>query len=111
MRAILIDPFNQTVTQIEYDGNFESIYKLIDADCFDCARITKMDGIFVDDGGLLKDPTHFFLHSEYPSPLAGKGLIVGCDYNGDSADTATNAEETKAKVRFFTIDQVRKEFA
>ena len=111
MKAILINPFEQSVTEVEYSGDFRDIYKLIDAQCFDCARISRMDGIFVDDEGLLNAPTHFFEHSEYPSPLAGKGLIVGCDNRGESQSCQTTVEEVKAKVTFSNILQIRARYA
>ena len=34
MRAILIDPTKQTVTEVDYDGNFRSINKLTDCTTF-----------------------------------------------------------------------------
>lgn len=111
MKAILIDPFEQSVKEVEYSGDFRDIYKLIDAECFDCARIRRGDGIFVDDEGLLKSPTHFFEHSDYPSPLAGKGLIVGCDEQGESVDCKTSLDEVKAKVTFSNILQMRARYA
>jgi hypothetical protein len=111
MKAILIDPFEQTVKEVQYSGDFRDIYKLIEAECFDCARIKGRDGIFVDDEGLLNAPTHFFEHSEYHSPLAGKGLIVGCDEEGESADCQTTLDEVKAKVTFSNILQIRARYA
>ena len=111
MRGILINPFDQTVTEVDYSGDFRDIYKLIDAQCFDCARISRNDGIFVDDEGLLNGTTHFFEHSEYPNPLAGKGLIVGCDEEGESQSCKTTIEEVKANVRFLNIFQVRARYA
>lgn len=107
MKAILIDPFEQSVKEVDYSGDFREIYQLIGAECFDCARISRMDGIFVDDEGLLNAPTHFFEHEEYPSPLAGKGLVVGCNNQGDSESCKTTIEEVKAKVKFSNIFQIR----
>lgn len=111
MKAILIDPFEQTVKEVQYSGDFNQIYDLIDAQTFDVARIGRGDGIFVDDEGLLNAPTHFFEHSEYPSPLAGKGLIVGCDHQGESVSCKTTVEEVKAKVTFSNIFQIRARYA
>lgn len=110
MKAILINPFDHTVKEVDYSGDFRDIYKLIEAQTFDVARISRMDGIFVDDEGLLNAPTHFFEHAEYPSPLAGKGLIVGCDDQGESQDCATNVDEVKSKVAFLNYFQVRAKY-
>jgi hypothetical protein len=111
MKAILIDPFEQTVKEVQYSGDFNQIYDLIEAETFDVARISRGDGIFVDDEGLLNAPTHFFEHSEYHSPLAGKGLIVGCDEGGESVDCKTTLDEVKAKVTFSNILQIRARYA
>ncbi len=111
MKAILINPFDQTVTEVDYSGDYKQIYTLIGADTFDCARISSGDGIFVDDNGLLTGPTHFFQHAEYGQPLAGKGLIVGCNAEGDSVDCVATLEETRAKVTFATIFELRKRYA
>ena len=111
MKAILINPFEQTVTQVDYSGDYTEIYKLIDAEYYDVAGIAHGDGIFVDDEGLLNSPTHFFEHADYHSPLAGKGLIIGCNSEGESVDCKTTVEEVKSKVKFSTILEMRARFA
>ncbi|MFN7323068.1 MAG: hypothetical protein ACK5SP_02225 [bacterium] len=86
MQAYLINPFAQTITQVEYTGNYQQIYDLIDAETFDVARINEHgDGIFIDDEGLIREKDQaFFKHKEYPQPLAGLGLVLGCDDEGES---------------------------
>jgi len=95
MRAFLIDPFRQEVTEINYSGDFKQIYDLIDAEIFDVARLNaKGDGIFVDDEGLYAEDQRFFLHKSYPQPLAGKGLVLGCDVEtGDTASATMTLEQ------------------
>ena len=101
--AILIDPFTCSVTEVEWNGDFHHIYKLIDCDTYDLARINREgDGIFVDDEGLFKEQQAFFHHADYPSQLAGKGLILGCDDQGESVAPHTTLEEVRSKVSFVT---------
>lgn len=103
MRSILIDPFNKTVTEVEYSGNYQQIYDLIDCDTYDCARINRHgDAIFVDDEGLMREtPQAFFLHEDYPQPLAGKGLVLGCRMSdGETIEPTTTADEVRAKVQW-----------
>lgn len=102
MNAYLIDPFARTITQVEYSGDYKQIYDLIDADCYDCARINREgDAIFVDDEGLIREKAQsFFLHEDYPNPLAGKGLVLGCDAQGESVAPHTTLEELKSKITF-----------
>ena len=84
MKAFLIDPEQQTISEVDYDGEHHSIYKLIDADLFDVVRLAGSDVIFVDDEGLMKNPQHFFKLDGLTSPLAGKGLVLGTDRHGES---------------------------
>ena len=50
MKAYLIDPEKQEVTEVEYSGDYKDIYKLIDCSTFEIVGITpKGDGIYVDE--------------------------------------------------------------
>jgi hypothetical protein len=102
MRSFLIDPFKQEITEVAYSGDIKQIYQLTDCETFDCVRINKHgDGIFVDDEGLFAEDARFFLHSDYPNPLAGKGMVIGCDMtNGESASAHTTLDELLAKVKW-----------
>ncbi len=96
--AYLIDPFAQTIEAVEWNGDYHHIYKLIDAEMYDCARINEHgDGIFVDDEGLFKEEQKFFLFEDYHNPLAGKGLVLGCDAEGESVAPHITLEELRAK--------------
>ena len=101
MKAFLIDPQAQTITEVEYSGDYTEIYKHIGADMFDVVRINRNgDCIFVDDEGLLKEPEHFFAHTNYPNPLAGRGLVLGTDDEGDSAPPKVTLEKLREDVVF-----------
>jgi hypothetical protein len=85
MQAYLIDPETLTIGQVEHNGDYREIYEYIGADCFDVARINNAnDGVFVDDEGLLKNPVYFFQVAGNESLLAGKGLVLGCDDQGET---------------------------
>jgi hypothetical protein len=99
MEAFLIDPFNKTVTRCVYNGTNDHIYELIGCDLFDIARIgDDGDGIFVDDEGLGKEGQKFFSCQEYPYPLAGKGLVLGCDMEGNSVTPKITLDELRATI-------------
>lgn len=102
MKAYLIDPTAQTVSQVEYDGNYKSIYKLIDCDTFTTVLLADdNDAIFVDDEGLLKDePGPFFNLKGYPQPLAGKGLVLGADNEGESVEPTATLDQIKDMISF-----------
>ena len=94
---LLIDPFEKTITPVYYDGDFHSIYNLIDCSCFDVVRCGKYD-LFVDDEGLFKDDQKFFVVFDYPQPLAGKALVVGCDEEGNTIEPGITIEELEARL-------------
>lgn len=107
MKAYLIDPKEQTVTQVEYTGDYTNIYTHIEADLFDVARLYRNgDGAFVDDEGLLKEPDHFWVHRNYAQPLAGRGLVLGVDDEGNSVEPKTTLEELTADVFFVSREEL-----
>ena len=105
MKGILIDPEKGTITEVEVEKGIDAIYKLIDCDCFDIQHINERakqtNGIYVDDNGLCGQIKFGFQYGEN-QPIAGKGLILGCDRNGETVDTNLNLEEVKATVKIHT---------
>ena len=106
MRSFLIDPFKQDITEVAYSGDIEQIYELTDCQTFDVARINRHgDGIFVDDEGLYAEDARFFWHSDYPQPLAGKGMVIGCDMEtGESAPTHTTLDELEIRAEHSVLE-------
>lgn len=108
MKGYLIDPFNRTIEEVEHDGSLDSIYQLIDVQCFACAAFDDQGNTaYVDDEGLFKDDQEFFYMPHYPQPLAGKGLILGCNEIGESQSPTVSLDEVRAKVIFMSPRHVR----
>jgi hypothetical protein len=104
MKALLIDSKNKVVKQIEIGENYTEITKAIDCDVFAAPHILENnDTMYCDDEGLLKDPENFFLLDTYPQPIAGNGLILGCDYEGESKDVEISLEELSSRVTFMNV--------
>ena len=83
--AYLIDAAKKTVSQVEYN-NVEDINRLIGCQtfCLGFADHVTGDTLYVDDEGLLHHPQHFFLFAKRrDQPLAGNGLMVGREVEGD----------------------------
>src|SRR5580765_2554576 len=76
MRAILIDPYNETIKEIKFQDGDGAINKIIDAKYFEAVYINHANAIMVDEDGLRKKDK-FFKYAGYHQPLAGKGLLVG----------------------------------
>jgi hypothetical protein len=111
MRAFLIDPFRQEVTEVNYSGDYKQICEFIDAELFDVARLNANgDGIYVDDEGLYAEDQRFFQHKFYPNPLAGKGLVLGCDMDtGESASASMTLEQLVDDIEWVTPIRVNGE--
>lgn len=117
MRAILIDPFAKQVTEVDYKGPYTNIYKFLTppppypaVDTFTVIQVDGVNSIYVDDEGLLKQyegedkELHnmdvFFEWKGYEQPLAGKGLILGVDEEGETIVTTLTVEHVKSMVTF-----------
>ena len=102
MKAILIDVYEKEIREVDYDGTLDFIYFNLACRTFDVVRIDDVNGIFVDDEGLLRQNQLYF---EYPSSngifqLAGNGLILGVDDEGDSISPTLTVEDVRNKVNF-----------
>jgi hypothetical protein len=101
MKAYLIDPYNCSITQVKYSGDYNDIYNLIDAKYFDCVGFNEFrDTLYVDDEGLYKDNKEFFMIEGYPQPLVGKALVLGCDRNGNSIAPKISLTKLRNMVSF-----------
>ena len=106
MRAILIDPKEQTITEVEYNGDYKHINTLIDARCFDCVRLGDKDEntIYVDDEGLMNGTIEnvgmFRVDGHNPAYLAGKGLILATDKEGESVACTLDIKAFADRIAF-----------
>lgn len=105
MRAILIDPRAKTVEETECDGGLQDIYRLTQCDTIDAVRIGERDTIYVDDNGLVSgEPEPFFMWADYPQPLAGRGLILAIDDEGETIGTELDIVLVRASVSFPAVE-------
>ena len=98
-KAILIDPFEQTIGHVDVKG-FRDIQRAIKADLFTCVNIGD-NTLYVDDEGLING-TELAVRFEdevYPQPLAGRVLILGNGPDGDSADCTLSIEDVRAMIK------------
>ena len=119
MRAILIDPKHKQIMQIDYNGDYKTIYEHLSftnsfgnshkVRAFDIVRIpVGNDGIYVDDEGLYApegDKNWFTYrynaHEMHQNiPLVNRGLVIGCDENGDSVDCDSTVDSIKASIKW-----------
>lgn len=106
MKCLVIDAVNRTIREDEYSGDYKDIYRLGGFDLMTAIALDdKGETLFIDDEGLLKEDLNdcFLLHGpdfNYPQPLAGNGVILGTNEEGESVDTALTVETMQRNVLF-----------
>ena len=101
IKAILIDVYEKEIREVDYDGTLDFIYFNLACRTFDVVRVDDVNGIFVDDEGILKDNLYFeYSASDRVFQLAGNGLILGVDDEGNSISPTLTVEDVKGKVNF-----------
>lgn len=100
MKAILINPFDETITEVDFIGDYRSIYKLIDCSTFDVMELPRNGALYVDDEGLFTERQAFFYWEGAHQPIANKALILGTDEYGSNLPSPFTVEEVKAAVTF-----------
>lgn len=109
LSALLIDPADKSIRELSTLSrekiDLDMIYGLIEADTFDALPFMQTEVIYIDDNGLSGlaegEPAPFF---EVPnrSPIAGKGLILGVDKEGDTISTRLPLFAAQNLVKFTT---------
>ena len=102
MKAILIDTKNKEVREVEHDDTLKNIYELVGCSTFDVQRIDNINSIYVDDEGLFVNSQRYFKYQGDLNSidLAGNGLVLGVDHEGNSISPTLTLEEVKEAVTF-----------
>ena len=105
-RAILIDPFTQTITEVKMvDSKLQTIYALIGCDLITITSLADGIDMILDDEGLLKDSENqaYFKFGISSQAFAGKALIVATDseWNVDSLPEKVSVDKINDRVIFF----------
>ena len=107
MQAYLIDPARSHIEAVAFEGDYKLIQTMIGADLFTVVNLNDSgDAVYVDDEGLMKPQTHFFKIAGYPQPLAGKGLVLGTDSEGDSTSPTINLAAIREMITYHTADEL-----
>lgn len=101
----LIDPAAQSITPWHYNGDYRTIRGAIrtEGSPFTVAYLENHDCIFVDDEGLLKPLDWFFAVKGLHQPLAGCGLVLGADREGETVSAKITLDELKRRVMHLRI--------
>lgn len=107
MKAFLIDPEFGTISQIDISAmsTLKDLYKKIDCSTVDLVRdILPNHDLWLDDEGLLYEtPPHglfrLTLDGDYDTILAGRGVVLSNDKEGNCADATCPPEDLSKIVR------------
>ena len=89
IRAILIDPFAENVSEVQVQNNLQGYYNAIGCDTITITGLSfgknSLDMI-LDDEGLLKDSENqrYFKYKLFSQPFAGRALLVSSDKQGNT---------------------------
>jgi len=111
MKAVLIDPFDRTISMITIGPDWREISARIGCEYFTVAGYYDKDAVYCDDEGLLHGPTEFVMIKGFGHPLAGRIVMLGSTADGDSTDVNTNAVEMMDQVQFLSFDEVMEMYA
>jgi hypothetical protein len=114
MRAILIDPEQRTITEIDFGGGGKQLEQLLGCHDFTTgsrplngSMMKGFDALYVSDDMLDErdDPKHWFqvdADRDPPSsfPIAGRGLVVGTDPDGEDTDARISRDELVKRITF-----------
>lgn len=94
MRAILIDPFTRTVSDIDTAAGLDDLYDILQVDLITVMQVGASHAMILDDEGLLKDSSEqeYFQLKGMDQPLAGRGLILADEYGENRPATLTLKE-------------------
>lgn len=106
MKAFLIDPNAETITEVE-QSSLKDLYRLIECDTICAAHIEGRDVIYVDDNGLYAEPPMpCFTYRGYPHILTGKGVVVGTTDEGDDVEPAHTLQQLTARITWLGVQDI-----
>ena len=103
MKSYLIDPVVKRIEEMDYNGDWRTISQTIEASrgLFTVVNLYENDdSVFIDDEGLYVEDQRFWAHKNYPQPLAGPGLFLGTDQEGDSVAPKTDIKQLRNDIVF-----------
>lgn len=107
MKAILIDPSNQTVEEINIGKDYREIYGVIGNDCTTFTTpILEPNGDtwFADDEGLFHENIGAVIRQDWVTPIVGRIVVLGSDESGESTDVKSSVEHIRKGLRFIPKD-------
>ena len=116
MRVIVINPWDQTVTETEHNGDFRDYYRLMsgptleelpDADVsfFDIVPVGDPAGhiMAIDDEGMFAEPQAHFALGFQQSTFAGRAVIARSEGGEDEVGATISVADVLASIRWIAV--------
>ena len=105
MRAILINPMQESIRHISYDGDPKSIYRILQCTLYEAVYpFDNGDTLWIDEEGLLKESNFAFdilgSNEEYYGTYLGSAMILGVDDEGESIECKSKLDDIKSIIKF-----------
>lgn len=105
MRAILINPMQESIRHISYDGDPKSIYRILQCTLYEAVYpFDNGDTLWIDEEGLLKESNFAFdilgSNEEYYGTYLGSAMILGVDAEGESIECKSKLDDIKSIIKF-----------
>jgi hypothetical protein len=103
MRAILIDPSNKSVTEIEHSGQYKDIVETLGIRMIEAVGLGLDHHMYVDEEGLLvADHPNGYFKLPQSQVYAGKAIIFRGTPDGEEAPATIGIEHVRRIVQFVT---------
>lgn len=115
VKALFINAETEKITEVELDNKtmLHELYNTIGCSDVECVRNSlliggkpKLDDVWIDGEGLLKQNHHYWCLPYYVQPIAGNAIIMSCDKKGECIDHTFTPQDITAlekQIKYFHV--------
>ena len=105
MKAILINPMQESIRHISYDGDPKSIYRILQCTTYEAVYpFENGDTLWIDEEGLLNESNFAFdilgSNELWHRTYLGSAMILGVDDEGESIECKSKLDDIKCIIKF-----------
>ena len=105
MKAILINPMQESIRHISYDGDPKSIYRILQCTTYEAVYpFENGDTLWIDEEGLLNESNFAFdilgSNELWHRTYLGSAMILGVDDEGESIECKSKLDDIKIIIKF-----------
>ena len=105
MKSILINPMQESIRHISYDGDPKSIYRILQCTTYEAVYpFENGDTLWIDEEGLLNESNFAFdilgSNELWHRTYLGSAMILGVDDEGESIECKSKLADIKSIIKF-----------